>query len=260
MNIKKKKYKGKILLIIIFIIIIFSLFYFFINDKNKNNHITNGLKDITSFISKITTFSFLKDNNYNKDLINEINNDYKNEIKNLKDVLELNKLNSDKKLINSIVIKRSLNDYYNIITIDKGSKDGIKEGQAVINKNGLIGTVLNVNKSSSDVKLITALNNNYISAKFNYDGKDYYGIINKYDNKTNKLTLINIIGDINKEKIINTNVVTSGLTDNIQSGLLIGKINNIKKDTLGISYIIEIELSININNINIVSVVGDNND
>ena len=261
MNIKKKKYKNKLLLIIFFIVIFFFLFYYFINDREKDNFITNSLKDVTSYISKITTLSFLKDNNYNKDLIKEINNDYINEINNLKEILELNKTNSDKKFINSVVVKRSLNNYYDIITIDKGKKSGIKIGNAVINKNGLIGTIINVNNYSSDVKLITSINkDSYISAKFNYENKDYYGIIKEYDYNTDELILINVIGDFNKEKVNNINVVTSGLSENIKSGILIGKISNIKKDTFGLSYIIKIKPSVNFNNINIVSVVGDTYD
>ena len=39
----------------------------------------------------------------------EINKDYQREIKELKNSLELNKINSDKKLVNAIVIKRSSN-------------------------------------------------------------------------------------------------------------------------------------------------------
>ena len=142
--------------------------------------------------------------------------------------------------------------------IDKGYKDNIKLGYAVINKNGLIGKIINVNKNTSDIKLLIALKkDNYISAKFIYDNNEYYGLINKYNLKKNELTLTNVIGEFDINKLKNTNVVTSGLSDSFSSGLLIGKIKDIKKDTFGISNTIILTPTVNFNNLDIVSVVGD---
>ena len=258
---KEKKYKSKIIVILLFLVIIFTLFYFLINDKEKDNFITNTLKDITSYISKITSFSFLKDTNYNKDLVKELNNSYKKEIESLKETLNLNKTNSDKTLINAVVTKRSLNYYYDIITIDKGKKNGIKLGNTVINNNGLLGVVIKVNNYSSEVKLLTSLNKeNYISSSFNYENKDYFGIIKDYDYKNNILTMTSVIGDFNKDKLIGNNVVTSIVSEKIVSGVLIGKIKDINKDTFGISYIISLTPSVNFNYIDVVTVLGDKND
>ena len=257
----KKKNKTKIIFVIIFLFLIFTLFYFLINDKEKDNFITDGLKDITNYISKITSFSFLKNDDYNKELIKEINSNYEKEIESLKETLNLNKTNADKKLINAIVTKRSLNYYYDIITIDKGKKDNIKKGNTVINNNGLVGVVIKTNNNSSEIKLLTSLNKeNYISASFKYEDKEYYGIIKEYDYKNNILTMIDVVGDLNIDKLKDQNVVTSVVSEKLVSGLLIGKIVDIKKDTFGISYIINIKPSVNFNNIDVVTVIGDKND
>ena len=257
---KRNKRKNKIIIFIIFITLILSLFYFFINDKVKNNIILENINDISANVFNASSFSFFKkDNNYNLDVKNEINNDYKKEIESLKKVLDLNKVNSDKNLINASVIKRNINYWYNTITINKGKKDNIKIGDAVINSNGLIGKVININKHTSDVKLLISLNDdNYISAKFSYDNNDYYGLIEKYDFKNNELILKDVIGTFNKEKIKDINVVTSGLSDTYSSGLLIGKIKDIKTDSLGLSNNIILTPTVNFDNIDIVSiVVGD---
>ena len=256
-NMKKKKmiYK-KIILFIILFITIFFLFYYFINDNSKNYFGLNTLKNITQNLFKIKHAS-----KYNKELIKEINNDYLREINNLKKVLDLNKLNSDKKLINSIVIIRSPLNYYNILTIDKGKKNNIKNNLAVINESGLIGKIINTNNSTSDVKLLISFDNkDSISATFKYKDIDYYGLIYKYNSNKNELYLKSVIGDFNKEEIKDINVVTSGLSNSFSSGLLIGKIIDIKKDTFGLSNIITIRPSVDFNNINIVSVVGDEDD
>lgn len=252
---KKKKYHKFIFLFLFFILFVF-LFYYFINDKEKNNFILNNLKDLSASISKVT---IKQNNNINKEISKEINKDYQREIKELKNSLELNKINSDKKLVNAIVIKRSSNYWYNLITINKGKKDGIKEGYAVINNYGLVGKIIKVNKYSSDIKLLISYNKeNYVSAYFNYDNNSYYGLISNYNILKNELTLKNVVGDFNKEKLIGLNVSTSGLSDSFSSGLLIGKINNVKKDNFGISNIITITPAVDFNNINIVSIViGD---
>lgn len=248
----KKKYK-KFVIAILLVIIIFLLLYFFINDDEKNNILFNSLKDLSSSIMLITTKS--SDDSADK-LTKEINKDYQNEINNLKKILDLNSVNSDKEFINATIIKRSTKYWYDIITIDKGKKDGIKKGNAVINSSGLIGKVIKVNNRSSDVKLlISSSNKNYISASFSYDNNTYYGVIDKYELSKNELILKDVVGDFDKSKIIGTNIVTSGLSDSFSSGLLIGEVKSIQKDTYGISYIIRLKPSVNFNDINIVSVI-----
>lgn len=132
-------------------------------------------------------------------------------------------------------------------------------GYAVINNNGLIGKVINVNKNTCDIKLLISLNrDNYISAKFIYEENEYFGLIDKYDYKKDELTLTSVIGDFDINKLKNINVVTSGLSDSFSSGLLIGKIKDIKKDTFGISNTIILTPTVDFDNLDIVSiVVGD---
>ena len=54
------------------------------------------------------------------------------------------------------------------------------------------------------------------------------------------------------------NVVTSGLSSNIPSGLYIGSIKRIKKDKYNLSNVIIINLGADINDLTIVKVVGNN--
>lgn len=255
---KRKKIFKTLFVIILIVAIIFVLFYYFLNDSIKNNTIFNITKDLSASISKVISMPYTKVNTKNPDLSKEINKDYEKEIEELKKSLELNSMMSDKNLINASVIKRSTNYWYNIITIDKGKNDNIKAGEAVINSMGLIGKVIKVNNNSSDIKLLTSKNNdNYISAVFYIDNTPYYGLIDEYNIEKNELYLKNVIGDFNKDTIKNINVVTSGLSDSFSSGLLIGKIKKLKKETYGISNTIIIKPSANFNDLKIVTVVGD---
>lgn len=239
----KKKRKRTKYIVFLIIITIFILI-------NNISELTI-LKNLSASI-----FYVSNDTKYNIDNSGEIN-DLKTEIEDLKKELKLDNVLSDKKVIYASIIKRSPNYWYDIITINKGYKDGVEKGDAILDNNSLVGEVVIVNKRTSEVKLISNNSKNYISAKFNYNGKDYYGIIKKYNVIKDELYLENVIGDLNEE-IINTDVITSGLSSNMPSGLLIGKIVEIKKDKYNLSNTIKIKMHADINDINLVRVVGKN--
>jgi rod shape-determining protein MreC len=257
---KKNKKKIKYIFFVVFLFLIITVsFYYFLNDNRNNNIIFKISKDLSANITKALSLPYTYNENNTNDVSSEINKDLENEIKYLKDTLELNEVNSDKTLVNANVIKRSITYWYNIITIDKGSKDGIVKGNAVINSSGLVGKIIKVNYSTSDIKLlISKKDNNYISAVFYIDDVAYYGLIDEYDIEKNELYLKNVIGDFDINKIKGINVVTSGLSDSFSSGLLIGKIKEINKEEFGISNTIKITPSANFNDLKILTVIiGD---
>ncbi len=243
---KRKNYKKYILISFFGIIVIFSIYFFLTN----NNHLFNKLKSFSAL-----TLINNKDNVKSNDLLESEINDLKKEIEELKGITNVDNLLTDKKIINASIIKRSDKYWFNMITINKGSKDGVKKGYPVITPSGLIGEVSIVNKNSSEIKLISSNNKNYISAKFTIDNKEYYGIIKEYNTIKNELYLENVIGDINNYKDIS--VVTSGLSNKYPSGLYIGKIIDIKKDKFNLSSTVFIRPGADLNDINMVMVVGN---
>lgn len=148
----------------------------------------------------------------------------------------------------SKILYRDIYDYYNEITILKGKNDNIKNGSAIINEYGLIGTIKKVNKNSSVVTLISNKESS-ISIKVN----NAYGLL-VYEN--NKLMLKSInnyenikIGDI---------VYTSGI-GTLPGNIKIGEITAIKEDELGIEQKIYIEPFVNFDNINYVAILKGEN-
>jgi len=231
----KKKKNNKYLIILILCL---SVFLYLLISNNNNNNNKNKLKsDISNSV------------------LNAEIKELKSEIKDLKEINDINSLLTDKKSINASLIYRSMPYFHNIIIINKGKNNKVKKGYAVINKDGLIGEVINVRNNTSKVRLITNSDNNYISAKFNYKDKDYIGIIKNYNIKTNELLLENVIGDLNNN-IIGLDVVTSGLSSKMPSGILIGNITKLKKDEYNLSNTIIIKISADINDLNILKVVG----
>ena len=176
------------------------------------------------------------------------------EIDELKSLLDLNSTISDYTPINATVINRNVGYWYNTITIDKGSHDGIEEGYAVIVNDGLIGKVVAVSEFTSSVRLLTSDEvKNKISVKINIEGKSIYGLLSSYDSKNN-IYIIEGISDIEELKE-GSYVTTTGLSELFPSGILIGTIKSVTYDNYQLTKVVEVIPSVNFDDINYVSVL-----
>ena len=128
--------------------------------------------------------------------------------------------------ITSKVVSR---DPYNLdeITILKGSEDGVKTGDIIINEYGLVGIVSSVKKHVSFVKTINHKDTN-ISVKV---GKSY-GMLKKDDGKL-------IIEDIKTKDsdLVGTFVKTSGFTS-VPEDILVGEVSSVIDNGLTLSLVV----------------------
>ncbi|MCM1053560.1 MAG: rod shape-determining protein MreC [Ruminococcus sp.] len=193
------------------------------------------MKDI--FLKPISNINVLKGN-----YLNNKEEYYKNEYENLSKMLNIEPNSYD--ITYSKIITRNIYEFWNKITIAKGSNNNIKKGDIVINEDGVIGLISKVYNNYSEVLLITN-NKTNISVKIN----DSYGILTSLDNK---LIVKNI--KLNSEIKKDDKIYTSGLTD-IPEGLFIGTVSSINKDNLELEYIIEVIPSVNLNNLNYIGVL-----
>lgn len=214
-----RKYKDYIILLIVFLLIVFTpyinkIIYSFNNDLNIEN-ITNN-------------YCISLENDYNE-------------------LLEINEFNiaNNFNLIVSKVYLRDIYDFTNTLTIYKGTNSGLKEGLAVINNSGLIGTIKSVSDEASVVELITSKNSN-ISVRIN----DNYGIL-KMDNGV--LVVKDLVA--NSDISIGDEIYTSGL-GNLPSDIYVGKVINVSLNNTEIEKIIEVDLAVDLNNINYILVVS----
>lgn len=277
-----KKYV--LIMIIILIIIILVIFSFTLKRERKLNKVEAFFKDGLIYTEKIITYPF----NYIKNVVE----DYR-ELKNVKkdnDILEIStsriesiesenielrrqlealkeELNitytlSDYEYLNATVISRNVGYWYNKITIDKGTYNGVKKDMVVINSNGLIGKVIRTTTFTADVRLLTTSDtNNKISVHISNGDNNLYGLINGYDYENNILELEGISNtrDVN----IGDYVYTSGLGGIFPSGILIGSVTEITTDSYDLAKIIKVKPASDFNNLNYVSILkrkSDNND
>lgn len=275
---RRKNLEPKYIILIIIggVILLLSIFAFIIKDKRNLSKPEQILKDSIIFVENIVLWPFkyigneiselinlkdvykenqiLKSNLERYDLIYTQNNELKKEIKALKEEMNIDYMLTEYEYLKATVVNRNVGYWYDTITINKGSNDGIEKDMAVITSKGLIGKVTKTTNFNSDVKLITSNNsNNKISVIINNDGNELYGILNGYDNKNNTLSVEGISdnSEIKQDSI----VYTSGLNDLFPSGIIIGKVKNVEKDNYGLSKNVNVTPTNNMSDITVVSIL-----
>ncbi len=260
---KDRKRKKKIIIIISVILITILALFYSLKLNRKTTIIERGLKDIVIVVEKIvmTPFTFLnteKNVNQNESYLiqKNVNNSLEKEIQELKSTLKLNNTLTEYNIVNATILNRNKEYYFNTITIDKGSHDGIKEDMAVITSNGLIGKVIKTTFNSSEVKLITSDDLNYkVSVMITTSDGDIYGILSGYDNKTNTITVTGVDKSSSvKEKDI---VLTSGLGGLVPRGIYVGEVVKIKGDRYNLSKTLYIKTKQDFNSIHYVTVLKE---
>ena len=207
----------------------------------------NYIKDLLFY----SVHAYTSDLIFSSDLADSIISSLIEDINNLKKLNNINLSISEYDIINATVIERNREYWFNTLTINKGSADGIKIDMSVIDSNGLVGRISMVNKYSSQVKLITTNDTkNKISAVIK--ANNVYGIINGYDYSNNYLYLT--ITD-NKQIDIGSKVETTGMGGVFPSGILIGNVIDIIKKDDGITNIVRIKPSSNIEGERYVSII-----
>ena len=164
-----------------------------------------------------------------KDLYDEIKNNY--------DLIKENYT-----FIPGEIINLSLNKINNLIIINKGSNDGVKENSFVVNSNGLVGQIKKVYKNISIARLILS-NKTSIAVEIN----ECFGTLNV---KNNNYYIDDLINCNNVEK--NDTVFTSKYNYS-SSNIPIGKVVNIRKNKIYIKY------NMNPYKLRYIGVINDNN-
>lgn len=275
---KRKQIDSRYLLILIIVVTtICLLFLAFSLKKNRElNPAVKVLKDAGTITVKFVSAPFdfakkkideshekdqvykkykeLKEKSDNIDMVMSSNDNLQSEVKKLSEVLELNTVLSDKVSVNATVVFRNIGYWYEEITIDKGSRDGIEKDMAVVTPQGLIGKTSKVSGHSSTVKLLSNDNmNNKISVKIKIDDNYIYGLISKYDSKSNTYIVEGISQNVDIPE--GADVVTTGMGTVFPSGLLIGKVKGTTTDNFDLSKVVEVSSSVDFNDIDYVTVL-----
>ena len=270
------KPKHILIIIIIIIIVILAIFSFTLKEDRQLNKFESLVKDTTTGIQKVIlypfNFIFNKIDDY-KELVNirekyqkllpEVNRidslmteniELRKQLEAMKDELDIDYTINGYDYLNATVISRNVSYWYNTMTIDKGTYNGVEVDMVVVSSHGLIGKVVSTTTFTSDVKLLTTSDtNNKISVAISNGKSKLYGLIKDYNYKNNYLE---VEGISNTESVsIDDYVYTSGLGGIFPSGILIGTVEEITTDEYDLAKIINVKLSVDFDNINYVAIL-----
>lgn len=261
-----------VVVVIVILLIIFSKTL----KSNKTNKVVGFFKDSVVAIQNVVSYPFrfifssadnlgnlsstmdenevLSSNVDKVDYLISENLELKKQLEAMKDELGITNTLVDYECINATVISRNVGYWYNNITINKGSSDGIVNDMIVINSKGLVGRVYSTSKHNAVVRLITTSDtNNKISVSVSHGGKYIYGLINRYNYSKNVLEVEGISNT--EDVLVGDYVYTSGLGGIYPSGILIGIVDSISTDSYDLSKIINVKTVANFDDINFVAVL-----
>jgi len=275
---KRRNIKTKHILIsiIIIIIVILAIFSFTLKEDRQLNKFESLIKDTVTSIQKVIVYPFnwifTKIDDYSElvnirekyqELLPEVdridsliteNTELRKQLEAMKEELDIDYTINDYEFLNATVISRNISYWYNTITIDKGTYNGVEVDMVVVNSDGLIGKVISTTTFTSDVKLLTTSDtNNKISVAISSGNKKLYGLIKDYNYNNNSLE---VEGISNTESVsIGDYVYTSGLGGVFPSGILIGKVSEITTDEYDLAKIINVSPIADFDDINYVAIL-----
>lgn len=267
-----EKHKKKIIIVITVIMIIIAVFTGFY--KTNATFVESGIGLIVVPIQKVLKNSenwvndkvdfwkniqnFEKENEELKAKIEELEIEnsklklYESENKKLSQLLELTEKYYDYPMVGAEVVGKDPGNWYEIFTIDKGTKDGLSANMVVLTQKGLAGRITETAYNYS--KVITIIDDSSsVSAKNLRTGD--IGIV-KGDSTLRKDGLCRMeYIDANAEIMVGDEIVTSHLGDIYPSGITIGYVKEIKADPNGLTQYALIEPVIDFKHIETVLVI-----
>ena len=242
-----------------------------------SNIVTQGVNDVTNILGRLVSYPANSINDF-IDSVSDLSNTYqenqslkqkidtihelevqlselKRDNQKMKETLKLQDTLNDYTLVNATVIARNPDTWRDVITINKGSNDGIQPQMSVMSDNGLVGKVLDVNPTSARIALLSNADNTLVrvAAMIQNEKEPIYGTITGYDEKTNMLVMSQI--QATQDIKVGDKVVTSGLGGISPNSLYIGTVEEVAMDRFGLYKEVKIRPAADTNDVRYVTVV-----
>ena len=156
------------------------------------------------------------------------------------------------RLIPAKVVANMVNRYDNLITVDKGSADGVKRDMGVVCGMGVVGIVYLVSEHYSIV--IPALNS-HSNISCTIQRRGYFGYL-RWRGGSSQLAYLEDVPRHAHFKL-GDNVVTSGYSSVFPPGVMVGKVLHVFNSADGLSYRVQVKLSTDFARLRDVCLVDD---
>lgn len=225
----------------------------------------NSGESVVGTVKSIGSIAQLRDENSN---LKEENAKLKEQVRNYEDIISktdylrnaaILKEKTEYNLVETQIIGKDPGNWFDRFVIDKGAKDGIKKGDAVIQgievdgntiEEGLVGRITEVGDDWSKVIAIVDVGSNL---SFNVIRTQDGGII-KGDSEGN---ISGYLFDTKADIVKGDKLLTSGLGGVFIKGLYIGEISEVTKNSDDLLVNIEVKPAVNFNKLqNVFVIVG----
>lgn len=162
------------------------------------------------------------------------------------------KMLSQYRLIPAKVVDNSLDKAENFITINKGSRDGVRKDMGVVCGTGVVGIVYLTSPNYSVVIPVLSAKSNISCA---IQGRGYFGYLH-WTGGSSRLAYVDDVPRHARFRLYDK-VVTSGYSSVFPPGVMVGKILHVYNSADGLSYRLQVELSTDFGRLRDVCVIDD---
>ena len=159
---------------------------------------------------------------------------------------------SSYKLIPAKVITNSINQRDNLITLDKGSDDGVRVDMGVACGNGVVGIVYMVSKKYC---VVIPVLNSHSNISVTVDKRGYFGYLHWLGRRPDKAYVNDI--PLHAKVFPGDQVVTSGYSSIFPPGMQVGKVLYVFKSLDGLSLQLQVRLSTDFSTLRDVCIIDD---
>ena len=156
------------------------------------------------------------------------------------------------RLIPAKVVANMVNRYDNLITIDKGSADGVKRDMGVVCGMGVVGIVYLVSEHYS---IVIPTLNSHSNISCTIQRRGYFGYL-RWRGGSSQLAYLEDVPRHAHFKL-GDNVVTSGYSSVFPPGVMVGKVLHVFNSADGLSYRVQVKLSTDFARLRDVCLVDD---
>lgn len=156
------------------------------------------------------------------------------------------------KLIPAKVVTNETNKRDNLITIDKGSADGIKKDMGVVSGTGIVGIVY---MTSPHYSIVIPVLSSQSNISCTIEKRGYFGYLH-WNGGPSSLAYVDDIPRHAKFRR-GDNIVTSGYSSIFPEGIMVGKVGYVFNSADGLSYRVQVHLSTDFGRLRDVCVIAD---
>ncbi|WP_242202661.1 rod shape-determining protein MreC [Aestuariivivens insulae] len=218
----------------------------FINSANfLTGGVYNSVNNISEYFSLKSQNQILaEENNRLKSLL------YNSSIKTDTSFVDSTKFNGLYRFTPANIIKNSYSLNNNILTLNKGKNDSIKEDFGVISSKGIIGII---DKTSANYATVISILNTTSQISAQLKNTNHYGSLKWNGNSPEFVQLVDI-QKVAPVKVGDT-IITSGISSIFPKGILVGTIQDFKLDDAENYYTLNVELFNDMTNLEHVHII-----